>query len=143
MEQAKAALILERSLYRLESEVEQTLSGYVTPFLGDNSGNRLKIGYALLFSTRFQHDARKNGVIRLLLDEELEHGAEAKVLALLGRQFVVENAADEGRMVLAQQAMDLVFIPEDLSGCSLRELHRLALDLQLFVVAEKLYDEKF
>ncbi len=142
MEQVKAALILERSLNRLESEVEQTLSGYVTPFLGDNSDNRLKIGYALFFSTRFQRDIRKNGVIRLLLDEELGHGAEAKVLALLGRQFVVENEEDVGRLVLAQQAMDYVFIPEDLLSCSLSELHQLALDLQLFIVAEKLDGEK-
>lgn len=143
MNQEKAALILERSLKRLESEVEQTLSGYVTPFLGDNSENRLKLGYLMLFSTRFLRDVRKNGVIRLLIDEELANGFKKRVLGLLGQQFVAENEADVRRLELLKQDGESNFISKDLGQYSLEELHQLALDLQLLVVAEKLSDKRF
>ncbi|WP_162921658.1 hypothetical protein [Listeria costaricensis] len=74
MEKIKIEQIMERVVARYENNLEQALSGFVTPYLKEKgeegSRNRFIIGFCLLFTRKFKYDLRREGLLKLLLEEE-------------------------------------------------------------------------
>ncbi|WP_239253923.1 hypothetical protein [Listeria ilorinensis] len=74
MEKIKIERIMERVVSRYENNLEQALSGFVTPYLKEKgeegSENRFRLTFCLLFTQKFKFDLRKEGLLDLLMKEE-------------------------------------------------------------------------